>query len=128
MTKTPTINRRSWLALWLQRRRRARGLPNAPVIVSGNYAWFGSGDDAYCNVTLGFTFDAGANPVALIEVWSSLYAADYILEQTVPSNSGVVVIDHAALVESTFDYKLRYVNGARIGQFSQPWTVDIFAI
>ena len=26
MTKTPTINRRGWLALWLQRRRRVRAV------------------------------------------------------------------------------------------------------
>jgi hypothetical protein len=38
MTKTPTINRRGWLAWWLQKRRRARAngkpaIPPSPVVI-----------------------------------------------------------------------------------------------
>jgi hypothetical protein len=46
MTKTPTINRRGWLAIWLQERRRARQSKSLPApslaslgTVAGNTTW-----------------------------------------------------------------------------------------
>jgi hypothetical protein len=48
MTKIPTINRRGWLAMWLQKRRRARAL----ILASdghGHLTWI-------CNVDVLFGF------------------------------------------------------------------------
>ena len=46
MTKTPTINRRGWLAIWLQKRRRARQTKSLPApslvslgTVAGDTTW-----------------------------------------------------------------------------------------
>ena len=102
--------------------------PDAPAIESGDYEWVGAGDGSYCNVVLGFSFDPGPYPDADMQVWVGFDGSDsYTLLQTVPSNSGSVNINHAAQVEATLNYKLRYKHGAIVGPFSEPWTVDIFA-
>jgi len=42
MTKIPTINRRGWLALWLQKRRRARQHPSPPSLAAPSLVFLGT--------------------------------------------------------------------------------------
>src|SRR5436190_21748398 len=61
---------RSWLAIWLQQRRRKRAVPttpNAPVITGSAWAW-NQTEEGFVDIYLEFTFEHGAFPVASFEV------------------------------------------------------------
>ena len=122
--------RLSWLATWLQDRRRAQQatLPpvlNAPVITSGTYQYDVT-QAGWADITLSWTFVHGTFPVATIEVWKSLNAGAYSLLATVASTATGYYYPLACDVNGgTFDFKTRYKNGPTIGPFSNVYRVDI---
>ena len=125
--------RLSWLATWLQDRRRAQQatLPpvlNAPVITSGTYQYDVT-QAGWADITLSWTFVHGTFPVATIELWKSLNGGAYALLATVASTAtGYYYALACDINGGTFDFKTRYVNGGTVGPFSNVRRVDVAAI
>src|SRR5437660_7203949 len=71
-TRGARFSLRSWVALFLQERRRYRaeggGVPAAPVITGYSWVWDQT-EPGWVDVSLDFTFDHGTLPPAIIEVW-----------------------------------------------------------
>ena len=128
MTRQPKIDRRGWLAWFLQQRRRKHKAdllppPNAPVIVSGSYGWnLTAGGEA--DVWIDWTFAHGIYPVAIIEVWVNLYGS-YVLQNNVASNLTHYNFPAATDSQQNVYFKLRYVNGGTNGPFSNEYTVVV---
>ncbi len=212
MTTAPTINRRGWLATWLQSRRRARanGLLPAPVlvaqyptllvwswtlanpykwnvwtslnggvsyfltedywhygdsrqfapdggsefyfivgvdatgkeithrsnavrpddaiappeIVGGTYEWEAT-TPGWWDVWVDWNFNHAGHPVAQMEVWLSINNGAFELRDTIGSDAPGYYINEAANNETSFDFKVRYRNGATVGPFSNVYQINI---
>ena len=122
MLALPKINRRGWLALWLQERRRVRQQaltagPNAPVITDAGVDW-GTTQEGYADVWIVWAFVHGTYPIAQMEVWVREDAGGYFLLDTVASNMNGYTFAQATNVEVSFTFKVRYQHGATLGPFS----------
>jgi hypothetical protein len=122
---------RSWLALWLQQRRRKRaagdlGTPPAPVIVAAWYSWDDT-ETGWVDNYLSITFAQGTVPVATFEIWESDSNHDWHLIETIASAGVVDPYHHARVAEDNdvFHYKVRYVNGVVIGPFSEDCALTV---
>ena len=126
----PKIDRRAWLATWLQDRRRARhqagSAPNAPVATSAGFGW-NLTQAGKADVWINWTFAHGGFPVASIEVWANPDSGGYLLLGTVASSAVTFYDAMASDSECSFDFKLRYVNGGTLGPFSNVLHLDVSA-
>jgi hypothetical protein len=124
----PKINRRGWLALWLQDRRRARKhaatTPNAPVITNGGFEWDAT-EPGFADVWVDWTFVHGSFPAATIEVWVSVNGDAYYQMDTVASDVNSYYYPRASSGESSFAFKVRYRNGTTVGPFSNVYQINI---
>jgi len=126
--------RRVWLALDAQKRRRARlqpvdpppAVPNAPVLLTGNYQWNRT-SPGYADVMLTWSFEHGSFPVASLEIWANVNTAGYQQLATVPSNTTSIVSPNATNVPIFVRVKLRYRNGSTVGPFSNEIVIYIQA-
>ena len=115
---------RSWVALFLQgrRRKRAGSGPSAPVITGTAWEW-SQIDEGYIDAYLEWTFDLGNFPPGNLEVWErDVNNADYI--------AGTLPIEqrsfwHFSVTAEAYDlyYRIRYVCGDVVGPFSSEVTV-----
>ena len=120
--------RRAWLALEEQNRRRKRQAalvpqPNAPVIVSGGYGW-NLTLGGFADVWIDWTFVHGSFPVATIEVWVNEYG-DYYLLNAVASTTTHNNFPAATDTDADVRFKVRYVNGGTVGPFSNEYLVSV---
>ena len=120
-TRGARFSLRSWVALFLQERRRYRaeggGVPAAPVITGSAWEW-GQTEAGWVDIYMEFTFDHGAFPVATLEVWAhDLNNADRVVA-VLPSDQTSWWHNHVAEDATTFYYRMRYVNGPVVGPFS----------
>lgn len=128
--RTTRSNFRGWLATWLQDRRRERRqpatapTPNAPEIVGGYFEWDAS-LPGYADVTIEFMFDDPNFPPASVEVYVSRDMGPYVLLATVGSSNSYFTYHEATTNEADFDFKVRYVNGAVTGPFSNVFRVSV---
>ena len=125
MSKLPKINRRAWLATWLQDRRRARQakvtVPNAPVINFSSVDWDAS-TPGYADVTIGWAFDHGSFPVSIIEVQVSQDGVNFNYLGESPSNVGGYTYASATNAEADYYFKVRYWHDT-FGPFSNIYPV-----
>jgi hypothetical protein len=119
---------RGWLATWLQDRRRSRQqpapTPNAPEINGGGYE-DGTTESGWWDVFIDWSFNHGGFPVATMEVWLSTDGGAFTLWATVSSDAPGYYYPLAADNERTFDFKVRYRNGATVGPFSNVYQINI---
>jgi hypothetical protein len=111
---------RNYVALYLQRRRRARAVPDIPAPVITDAEWdFGGTEAGWYDTVLSFSFVAGDLPVATFEVWAAWDGGDFSLLATIPSTA-TQFRDRAVTQgdDMARSYKLRYVDGYKIGPFS----------
>ncbi len=124
----PKLNRNAWLAAWLQKRRRKRAAsnvtPNAPVINNGGFDWNVS-EAGMADLWLAWTFDHGTFPVATVEVWVSINFAPAYLLVTIPSSEVTYYYPSATESELTFEFQVRYRNGATLGPFSNVYQINV---
>lgn len=99
---------------------------NAPVIIDAGYGWH-DGPPAYVDIEVSFSFDPGSYPDASVEIWVSRDGGDYVLVNTMDSFSPSFYYAHATENEAGFDFKMRYVNGAITGPFSNVLHVEVVA-
>ena len=127
--------RLTWLATWLQRRRRARAalhsappvvLPNAPVFTNSGFEWDVT-QEGWADTFFDWSFVHGDFPVASIEIWLARDASGFVYElvTTVPSTTGSYRHAPASQYEDFLYYKLRYVDGGTVGPFSSEVEVNI---
>jgi hypothetical protein len=96
----------------------------APVIDEASYGW-NAGSPDYADIEVGFSFNHGSYPPASMEVWVSRDAGAFVLLATVDSFNSYFLYEHATENEASFDFKLRYVNGATVGPFSNVMHVNV---
>ena len=124
---------RAWWALRCQKRRRERGTPTAPtppvpVITGGDYWWEGSEPGTY-DVSISWTIDYGAFPVASVEVCMSWGGEGEQSLGTVPSSD--LGFYHPRATEGGQDlwYRVRYVfedyGGPVVGAFSEVYEMYV---
>jgi hypothetical protein len=124
---------RGWLATWLQDRRRDRQqpppeTPNAPVLTGHDVSWDVTTPN-WADIEVYFTFAHGTFSVANLEVWLSVNLGAYALLATIASTATSYAHTEACdLNGGTFDFKLRYQNGATLGPYSNVLRVDVAAI
>jgi len=125
--------RRSWLATFLQDRRRSRqqpvtppAVPNAPVLLTGTYQWNRT-TPGYADVMLTWSFDHGSFPVASLEIWANVNTTGYQQLATVPSNTTSIISPNATPVPIFVRVKSRYRNGSTVGPFSNELLIYIQA-
>ena len=102
--------------------------PNAPTITSATYTW-DTTTTGWADITLNFTFVHGTYPVASLEIWKSLNGGAYLLLATVASTATSYYYALACnnVSGGTFDFKVRYRDGATLGPYSNVFRVDIAA-
>jgi len=125
--------RRSWLAIFLQDRRRLRQqalvpppVPNAPVLLTGTYQWNRT-SPGYADVMLTWSFDPGSFPVAFIEFWAGINSSSSQQLGTVASNITNLSYPNATAYPIYVRVKMRYRNGSVIGPFSNELLINIQA-
>ncbi len=96
----------------------------APSIVGGNYEWEAT-TPGWWDVWVDWNFDHTGHPVADMEVWLSINNGPFTHVYTVPSSDPGYYFADAANSETTFDFKVRYSNGAEVGPFSNVYRIDI---
>jgi hypothetical protein len=92
MTKTPTINRRGWLAWWLQKRRRARAntmpaIPPSPVVVTFEVIDNGGMID----MNIAWTWDGRGWPD------DGIFMVDILADDTVDQGGGIISLASAVV-------------------------------
>lgn len=123
----PKLNRNAWLAAWLQKRRRKRAAapqPNAPVITAGGFSW-DTTEAGFADVWVAWTFDHGTFPVATVELWVVTDGGPLTLLVTIPSTEVTFIYTGACTWEATFEFQVRYRDGATIGPFSNVYPVAV---
>src|SRR5678816_4281661 len=89
------LSLRSWVAWYLQGRRRHRAAPSsppAPVITQGWYAWADT-EPGWVDNYITIAFDAGTVPPGVFEVWEHDFNNSLRLLGTIPSE-GLVDYHH----------------------------------
>lgn len=95
-----------------------------PEIAGGNAEWE-STEPGWWDVYIDWTFNHAGHPVAQIEIWQSINNGPFELRDTVTSEEVSHYYPMAANNETTFDFKVRYRNGATVGPFSNVYRIDI---
>lgn len=95
-----------------------------PEIAGGNAEWE-STSPGWWDVYIDWTFNHAGHPVAQIEIWQSINNEPFELRDTVTSDEVSHYYPMAADNETTFDFKVRYRNGATVGPFSNVYRIDI---
>ena len=95
-----------------------------PEINGGNPEWE-STEPGWWDVYIDWLFNHAGHPVAQMEVWLSLNNGPFVLHATVSSGDPGYYYPLAANNETTFDFKVRYRNGATVGPFSNVYRIDI---
>ena len=121
---------RTWLAFWLQDRRRQRAHaapagPPAPVIVGGWYAW----DDTtpgWADNYVTISFNSGSFSGGVFEIWERDVGHPLSQIDTIDAEA-LVDYRHAQVTQTggTFYYKVRWRNGPDVGPFSNEFAVVV---
>ena len=122
------LSLRSWVALFLQERRRNRiaaapPLPPFPIVTLSNGTYYG--EQSWFDTAFDISVDLKTWGAASLEIWANLTWTGYELLQIVASGTVHYVHYQAAFGEATFMYKARYRNGDNVGSFSNEITIDI---
>jgi hypothetical protein len=117
---------RAWLALRLQKRRRERAAPAAPVpiIYGGAFTW-DTTEVNYADTTICWTIDYRGFPVASVEVWFRNSGSTLERIATVPSSDGTFHHTKVVYGEDDVFYRLCYRNGDVVGPFSEEFRIVI---
>ena len=99
---------------------------NAPVLIDAGYGWY-DGPPMYADIEVSLSFDAGSYPAAGMEIWISRDGGAFELYTTMDSFNGSFYYSHATENEAAFDFKMRYVDGAITGPFSNVLHVEVQA-
>ncbi len=116
---------RSWLALYLQERRRNRAVPtpNAPVLTGSSWVWDQT-EPGLVDITVTFAFDHGTFPPGTIQVWFQREGNNHaVLVGTAASTDTTFVHTEATDAPEFVFYTARYIGGGVTGPFSSPLTV-----
>ena len=121
------------MALWLQRRRRARQRNQAPaqpiaVFTTASASWDVT-EVGFADVALAWTFAFAEFPPGILELWCKVGAGEYSWFDTVDTSAGTYAHISAASAAGSVFYKLRYHSGTGgiIGPFSQEVEVVVSA-
>jgi hypothetical protein len=95
-----------------------------PEINGGNPEWE-STEQGWWDVYIDWIFNHAGHPVAQMEVWLSLNNGPFVQHATVSSGDPGYYYPMAANNETTFDFKVRYRNGATVGPFSNVYQINI---
>lgn len=114
---------------WAQSRHRGGGGASAPaavpapVIESGDFS-IGSTQPGWADVQIFWAFNPSPYPDATLEIWegNGFSGVVYSLIATVPSTDDSYIQTLVADADDRANYKMRYVDGAVIG----PWSNDFF--
>jgi hypothetical protein len=120
------LNRRSWLALYLQgRRRRRSSVPAGPLptvfLANPDY----ESDQGWYNIYFDLVVTLGAWPAASVEIWWAPLGNSFALLATVPSTTPQFAHYQAASGEADLFYQARYVQGVNVGPFSNQVEINI---
>jgi hypothetical protein len=100
--------------------------PSDPSVTEAAYGWY-EGPPAYADIEVSFSFNPGSYPAANVEIWASRDGGVFVLIATKGSSDSSFYYSHATENEAGFDFKVRYVNGATIGPFSNVLHLEVQA-
>jgi hypothetical protein len=118
---------RSWVAWYLQQRRRKRVASDAspgalPTITLSNQN-YDSNEFGGWDVSFDIAVSRGGWPVGTLEIFRRFDVAESVLIDTVPGDTAHYV--NSSDEPGDIFYKARYVNGSDVGPFSAEVQVEI---